>query len=93
MTFTTLPEEREDYGALKWDVHSQLFKVWWDDFYTLTISGDFIKGDIVFLWHVTKKGEDDKAREEAGQRIYGAGDDSISEKNKNSFENWKHTSE
>lgn len=44
----------------------------------LTICGHFIKGHIVFLGHIAQEGEDDKAREEAGQRVDGAGDDGVS---------------
>lgn len=45
---------------------------------TLTVSGDFIQGHVVFLRHVAQEGEDDEAGEEAGQGVDGAGDDGVS---------------
>lgn len=42
-----------------------------------TISGDFVQGYVVLVGHVAEEGEDHKAREEARQRVDGAGDDRI----------------
>lgn len=43
-----------------------------------TISGYFVQGDVVLMGHVPKEGEDHEAREEACQRVDGAGDNCIS---------------
>lgn len=44
-----------------------------------TVSGNFVQGHVVLVGHVTKEGEDHEAGEEAGQRVDGAGDDSVPE--------------
>lgn len=43
-----------------------------------TVSGNFVQGYVMLVGHVPKEGKDHKAREETGQRVDGAGDDSVS---------------